>query len=128
MAYPKYDDLSNGARGLATEFNDGLSLQDGQQPGYLFFSKINSGVPLFELICVMSKAKLVCSIRQAELMNNIYQNHPEYAALYNVAEQAGLNDGFGMMLNALGIETELTSSVDGMIKLSPEIGTDFIDF
>lgn len=128
VAYPQYDDLSDGARGLSTEFDDGLSLPGGQVPGYLFFSKVDSSVPLFELTSAIPEAKLTCQIKHAELMNDIYQNHPEYVALYNAAEQAGLNDRLGMLLNAFGIETELSSSIDGMIKLSPEIGTDFIAF
>lgn len=50
VAYPKYDDLSDGARRLAVRFHDGSSQTDRDVPGYLFFSETNSCVPLFELI------------------------------------------------------------------------------
>lgn len=128
VVYPKYDDLSDGARGLAARFDDGLSFLSKQEPGYLFFQETDSSVPLFELISVIPETRLNCQIRQAELMNNIYQHHPEYVALHNIAEQSGLNDGFGLMLNTLGVETELSSSITGMVNLSPRIGTEFIAF
>ena len=128
VVFPKYDDLSDGARKLAVKFDDNLFLPEQQEPGYLFFQEADSSVPLFELIAMMPSNRLDCHINQAALMNAIYQNHPEYAALHNIAEQAGLNDGFGLMLNALGVETELTSSISEMVKLSPGIGAEFITF
>ena len=128
VAYPKYDDLSDGARGLAVKFDDGLSLPGEQEPGNLFFREIDSSVPLFELISAIPKERLNCQIKHTALMNAIYQNHPEYVALYNIAEQAGLNDGLALLLNSFGVETESCSSIDGMIKLSPDTGTEFIPF
>ena len=101
VVFPKYDDLSDGARGLAAGFNDGLSLPGERNQGYLFFREADSSVPLFELISGLPRMRLNCQIKQTELMNAIYQNHPEYVTLYNIAEQSGLNNGFSLMLNAL---------------------------
>lgn len=59
-------------------------------------------------------------------MNAILEYWPEYAVSFNAHEQAGLNDGTGLFLRSLGIEVELSSSVDRMITLTPGAGTDYI--
>ena len=61
-------------------------------------------------------------------MNAILEYWPEYAVSFNAHEQAGLNDGAGLFLRSLGIEVELSSSVDRMITLTPGAGTDYIMF
>ena len=61
-------------------------------------------------------------------MNAILEYWPEYAVSFNAHEQAGLNDGAGLYLRSLGIEVELSSSVDRMITLTPGAGTDYIMF
>ena len=61
-------------------------------------------------------------------MNAVWARFPEYAAAYNMREQQGRNDGFGMMLRALGIETELRRSQENMIMLTPDSGVQFLNF
>ena len=61
-------------------------------------------------------------------MNAILEYWPEYAVSFNAHEQAGLNDGAGLFLRSLGIEVDLSSSVDRMITLTPGAGTDYIMF
>lgn len=128
VAYPMYDDLSDGARGLAERFDDGSALTNGQEPGYLFFRDVNSSVPLFELLASPLGKKLCCEIDRAALMNAVYQYFPEYAAQHNLAEQAGLNDIVGLLFQALDIDVELTTDPERLISLSSEAGTEFIDF
>lgn len=128
VACPKYDDLSDGARGLAERFDDGSAHTNGEMPGYLFFREVNSSVPLFELICLGPNEKLFSSINLAALMNAIYQFHPEYAVQHNVAEQAGANDGFSRFLHMLGIDAEPKISHEQLISLTVQVGTEFIDF
>lgn len=95
VAFPKYDDLSDGTRALAEYGNDSPAPTDGQISGYLFFREQDSVVPLFELIFMVGKQELCHVIDRAALMNAIYQYHPEYAAQHNLAEQMGWNDGAG---------------------------------
>lgn len=128
VAYPKFTDLSDGARSLSEPFDDGSALTNGQVPGYLFFKEANSSIPLFELIFVGSNVQLNCTVNRAALMNAIYQFHPEYAAQHNIAEQAGVNDGFSVLLTTLGVETEPQISPERIISLTEQAGTKFIDF
>lgn len=128
VAYPKYDDLSGGARGLAEQFHDGSVQADGDVPGYLFFTEANSCVPLFELISAIPQKQLLCDIKRPALMNAIYQRFPEYAAQHNLAEQAGLNDGLGRFLHTQGIEVTLNGSPERLIFLTARAGEVYIDF
>ena len=128
VACPKYDDLSDGARGLAECFDDSSAHTNVKMPGYLFFKEVNSSVPLFELILPLQNTQLNCEINRAALMNAIYRFHPEYAVQYNTLEQVGLNDGFNQFLHMLGIDTELQNCPDRIISLTAHAGTSFIDF
>ncbi len=49
VACPKYDDLSDGARGLAERFLGDPAHIDGEMPGYLFFIEANSSVRFLNL-------------------------------------------------------------------------------
>lgn len=128
VACPKYDDLSDGARGLAERFLGGPAHTEGEMPGYLFFREANSSVPLFELVSAVPKEQLCCEVNRAALMNAVYQHFPEYAAQHNLAEQAGLNDGLGQFLHTQGINVELKSDPERLISLIAEAGTQYIDF
>lgn len=128
VAYPKYDDLSDGARGLAERFHDGFSQADMEMPGYLFFREAHSSVPLFELVSAIPKEQLCCEVNRAALMNAVYQHFPEYVAQHNLAEQAGLNDGLGQFLHTQGIDVELKSDPERLISLTAQAGTQYIDF
>lgn len=123
VAFPQYDDLSDGARGLAEPSGDG-----GQSPEYLFFREADSGVPLWELLSVLPDQRLSCKINRAALMNAVYQFHPEYAAQHNLAEQARLNDGLGLLLHTQGIHVELKSDPQRILSFTDRIGTQSIDF
>lgn len=128
VAYPMFTDLSDGAQKLAERFDDGSALTNGQTPGYLFFQDVNSSVPLFELLSSPLGKNLCCEIDRAALMNAVYQYFPEYAAQYNLAEQAGLNDIVGLLFQALDIDVELTTDPERLISMSTHAGTEFIDF
>ena len=67
-------------------------------------------------------------IDKPALMNAVWTRFPVYAAAHNMREQWGRNDGFGIMLRALGIETELQSSPENMIVLTPDGGIKFLNF
>ena len=128
VAFPKYDDLSDGARGLAECGDDGPTSTDGQIPAYLFFREHDSAVPLFELIIMVGKPELCHMIDRTALMNAIYLYHPEYAAQHNLAEQMGQNDGAGRFLQAQGFDLEPKSAPERFIAMSGGKGAQFIDF
>lgn len=128
VSYPKYDDLSDGARGLAERFDDGSARTNGQTPGYLFFREADSCVPLFELLSGMHKGQLLCEIDRAALMDAVYYYHPEYATQHNLMEQTGQNDGLGWFLHTQGIDVELKSSPERLLSLSLQGGMEFIAF
>lgn len=128
VAYPLYGDLSDGARGLAESLDDGSVCSDENMPQYLFFREADSSVPAYELISALQQEKLCCEINRLALMNAIYQHHPEYAALHNLTEQAGLNASAELLLQMLEVDIEPSSSPERLISLSSQAGTDFIVF
>lgn len=56
----------------------------------------------------------------------ILANYPEYAMSFNAHEQAGLNDGVGMFLQSMGVDVKLKRSEKNMIRLTPDVGVDFL--
>lgn len=128
VACPKYDDLSDGARGLAEPFQGSTDQTDADAPGYLFFREANSSVPLFELLSVIPNEQQQCRVDQTALMNAVYLHFPEYAAQHNLAEQAGLNDGLGQFLHTQGIDLEPKIDPERFLSITAQTGTVFIDF
>ena len=129
VSFPKFDDLSKSARGLAEPFDDGSAKTNGEVPGYLFFNEADSSVPLFELVVCNPLVQVDCAVDQAALMNAIWKFHPEYAMNYNAHEQAGLHDMLGLLLCVLGDEDrELDGSLEHMITMNAKAGFDFIEF
>lgn len=74
--------------------------------GYLFFSKQNSIIPLYELSLLHSKLKENGVVDMAALLNAICESYPEYAAIHN--EEASKFDH------------------KAFIKVTPGAGTEFI--
>jgi len=94
--------------------------------GYIFFSKRDSCVPLFELLRVRKGWAGPNHINVAALMNAIWNDFPEYAMAHNLREQSGNHDLLGQLMNELGIEVELNGSPENMIAMAPPDSTDFI--
>lgn len=94
--------------------------------GYKFFSKKQSCVVIFELLQYHPEWLSDKRVDLPALMNAICTYYPEYAVSFNAHEQAGLNDGAGLFLQSLGIEVELSSSVERMITMTEGAGTDFL--
>ena len=115
-------ELSNGILGVAEKME-----HEGEM-GYLYFQQA-ACIAIFELLRTRSSLVAFGLIRNQELMNSIWKHYPEYAVAYNTQEQTGLNNGFGLLLYALGVEDrELERSPEQMITISPGVGTDFIGF
>lgn len=91
--------------------------------GCLFFSELDSCIPLFELLQVREHLE---AVDKAALMNAIWKNFPEYAAAYNLEEQSGAHDVLGQLLNVLGEKVELRGSAENVIIICPEAGTNFV--
>ena len=85
-----------------------------------------SCVVIFELLQYHPEWLANGQVDLPALMNAILEYWPEYAVTFNAHEQAGLNDGAGLFLRSMGIEVELSSSVERMITLTPGVGTDFL--
>lgn len=118
----------------ASELPEGLQsiaqgLNDEDKMGYLYFAKETACVIIWELLRTRSALISTGLIRKAELMNAIWEYHPEYAMGYNAQEQAGLNDALGLLLYALGVEDrELEGSPEHMVVMTPGIGSDYTGF
>lgn len=53
---------------------------------------------------------------------------PEYAATYNMQNQLGMHDTFGLLMSALGTEVELQNNPNEVIAMSTAAGLDFLNF
>ncbi len=94
--------------------------------GYIFFSKRDSCIPLFELLRVRKGWAGSECINRSALMNAIWNSFPEYAMAHNLGEQSGSNDFVGQLMNELDLGVNLKGSTENLIAMSPQNGTDFI--
>ena len=92
----------------------------------LFFLEEDGCLALFELLPTHPALRTSARLDKLSLMNAIWKHHPEYALMHNLREQQGLNDIFGLVLNGVGIGCELCGSVENMVALSPEVGTEYV--
>lgn len=128
VAYPLWEDLSDTAQGLAELLPDDREQGIENTLGYLFFSERTSCVPLFEL-CESHKEWITDGlIDYAALMNAVWQSFPDYAAIVNSREQAGVNDISAMLLRDLGVDSEPNVCPDRLLSISPGAGTRFQAF
>lgn len=67
-------------------------------------------------------------INYPALMNYIWAYFPEYAATYNMQNQLGMHDTFGLLMSALGTEVELQNNPNEVIAMSTAAGLDFLNF
>ena len=97
--------------------------------GVLFFPLSSASLALFELTKAHDKALRASGlVNMTALMNAVWESFPEYAAMHNLREQSGLNDGAGLFLRSIGGETDLSRSQENMISVSPGSGTDYLLF
>ena len=96
--------------------------------GELFFSKWASCLALFELWGQYEELRAGGLINYPALMNYIWTYFPEYAATYNIQNQMGMHDTFGLLMNALGAEMELQNDPNKVIAMSKAAGLDFLNF
>ncbi len=96
--------------------------------GYLFFSKRVSSLALFELWGQYEELRTGGLINYPALMNYIWAYFPEYAATYNMQNQMGMHDTFGLLMSALGTEVELQNNPNEVIAMSTAAGLDFLNF
>ena len=96
--------------------------------GYLFFSKRVSSLALFELWGQYEELRTGGLINYPALMNYIWAYFPEYAATYNMQNQLGMHDSFGLLMSALGTEVELQNNPNEVIAMSTAAGLDFLNF
>lgn len=127
ISYVMRDDFSAVVIALST-LND-YDREHGQDKtlGPLFFQEEIMCLPLLELLQIHSEWDW-SMINRPALMNAAWEKFPEYAAAYNLQEQQGNHDFFGILMQMLGEERELHGSPENMITLTPEAGTKFLNF
>lgn len=96
--------------------------------GYLFFPENSMSLALFELVQDYKEMRSSKMIDVPALCNAVWQQYPQYAAVFNREEQEGLHDIFGTIFASLGFPVELNGSVDRIIPLTLDAGTDFLHF
>ena len=94
--------------------------------GYLFFTKSRSCIAFFELWAEHPAWAESHVFNFPAIMNAIWEHYPNYATVYNLVEQKGLNNITGTLLDVAD-EIDLSVRPEKMFALTPEIGTDFIN-
>lgn len=109
-----------------------LTKYDGQNGidntlGYFFFSEQNGALALFELLC--EYPQILCNevIDPVALHNNLWQNHPDYVAMYNRNEQEGLHDCLAQLLRCIGEDVEPVIRPEHLITLTVGTGIDYLN-
>ena len=117
VAYPIWDDaFSEYAMKLAQGDADGF--------GYLFFPETAICLAVFELGRTYRAMRECPQVDAAALMNAIYREFPDYAVQFNLMEQTGGGVPLRQALNG----AERPVSTERMVRLTPEMGTDFFRF
>ena len=96
--------------------------------GYLFFPENAMCLALFELLRGYRAMRSCKLLNVPALYNAIWQQYPDYAAVFNREEQEGLHDIFGTIFAELGYPVVLKGSTDYLIPLTIDAGTDFLRF
>ncbi len=109
--------------GEQTEYDKAHNIEDTL--GYIFFPLKISCIPLRELLRKRSEWEGTVLDRPA-LMNAIWDAVPEYAAWMNSQEQSGKNNLLSALLAEAGVEVEPHISMDEMITIFPDAGSDFL--
>ena len=127
VSYVMHDDFSELVIALSTlnDYDKERGLDKTMGP--LFFREEVMCLPLLELLQTYSEWDW-SMINRPALMNAAWEKFPEYAAAYNLQEQQGSHDFFGILMQMLGEERELHGSPENMIALTPEAGTKFLNF
>lgn len=94
--------------------------------GSLFFLQADACIPIFELLLLRPQWMESGMIDRPALMNAIWELHSEYAISYNTTEQAGGHDALGVILNSLGVDVPLKSSLKEMMMITANAGTDYL--
>ena len=89
---------------------------------YLFLPEKAMCLAVFELSEVYPEMRACPLIDAAALMNAVYQDYPDYALKFNLMEQMGGDSFWGWLF----ADVERNISVDRMIAITPDAGTDFL--
>ena len=93
--------------------------------GYLFFSEQAIPLAIFELWRTYSQMRSCDKINVDALMNVIYRDFPDYAIMFNSMKQTGGDSPLGQSFTD---GESAKSSVEHMLRITPEAGTEFLRF
>ena len=129
ICYPAWScDLSDYTLTQAEQLDSDVRQGIDSTLGYLFFSEKAGCLALFELWRWYDEFVASGLIDRAAMMNAIWNNYPEYAAIFNKQEQDGLNDGAAHFWRWLGYDVEPEGKEENLIRLVPDTGTEYLMF
>ena len=129
VCYPVWScDLSDYTLAQAEQLDSDVRQGIDSTLGYMFFPENAGCLALFELWKWYDEIMASGLIDRAAMMNAIWQNHPEYAALFNRQEQEGLNDSAAHFWRWLGYDVEPKSDEGSLILFTSDAGTDYLRF
>lgn len=128
LSYPFWEcELTNGTKAMGTHLDEDLRRGVAQCLANIFFLEKDACVPIFELSIAHSVWIEQGKINRPALMNAIWEQHPEFAMTYNTQEQMGGHDILGMVLNSLGGDIPLYSSLKNIITITAGVGSNYLN-
>ena len=127
LSYPFWNcELTEAAKVYGKHTQDDIEKGIDNCLGNLFFLQADACIPIFELLLLRPQWMESGMIDRPALMNAIWELHSEYAISYNTTEQAGGHDALGVILNSLGVDVPLKSSLKEMMMITADAGTDYL--
>ena len=94
------------------------------QSAFAFYSQKACCLPIFEI--QQDNTTLKTHVIYPKLMNALWKYYPEFAALWNIREQSGLNDLSRQFLQEIGVTNTSYTEVENTIFLTEGINSDFL--
>lgn len=126
FCFPLWQVLSRFAQKVGEHTDYDLKHGIDETKGYLFFSTPKSCIAFFELWPEHPEWSRSPLFNFPAIMNAIWKYFPDYAAVYNLAEQNGINS-ISETLSNIMTDINLEVRPEKMISMTPKTGIDFID-
>lgn len=128
VCFPVWNgELTGMAQALGRQTDYDLARGIGRTLGYLFFPPAASCIAVHELMQTRRGWEGTL-IDKPALMNAIWNYRPDYAVMSNRLEQAGWKNYLSRILGEFGIHTDPELSLDHIISIDLDAGSDFLLF